>query len=178
MVTKKDVARVLLMWIFGFLVGLKVNGQATNAAITGRVLDENGEGLPGAAVIIRNVATGFTTGTITHPNGDFQFKQLPLGGPYTVSASFIGYGEKKKSGYTVNRGDKVWVGFQLAQNTTQLEEVVVSAQGLSSRVEKMGAVTAISSQQIEPDIFGMLTQKDIADLIGASRHTVANSIRQ
>ena len=132
-----------------FPVCFKVNGQATNAAITGKVVDERGEGLPGAAVILKNVSTGFSTGTITHPNGDFQFKQLPLGGPYTVTASFIGFGEKRKSGYVVNQGDRVKVDFQLDPNTTQLEEVVVSAQGQSSRIEKMGGTTAISSQQIQ-----------------------------
>lgn len=149
MVTKRYVAGILLMGIFSIFLYYNTYGQATNAAITGRILDESGEGLPGASVIIRNTATGFTTGTISHPNGDFQFRQLPLGGPYTVSATFIGYGEKKKTGYMVNQGDRIRIDLQLAQNTTQLEEVVVSAQGLSARVEKMGGVTAISSQQIK-----------------------------
>ncbi len=148
MITKK-LATKCFVGIALLLMQLASYGQATNAAITGKVISETGEGLPGATVTIKNNATGFSTGTVTHPNGEFQFRQLPLGGPYSVSASFIGYGEKRKSGFMLNQGDRVTIQFDLDPSTTTLEEVMVSAQDLSSRIEKMGGVTAVSSQQIK-----------------------------
>ena len=55
--------------IFNFLILLIIPWAAFSQdhTISGSVIDENGDGLPGATVIIK----GTTIGTVTDINGDF-----------------------------------------------------------------------------------------------------------
>ena len=60
-------------------------GQAnTLATITGRVVDENKEPVPGATVVITNKSTGFSSGTLTSADGEYTIRQIPLGSPYSI----------------------------------------------------------------------------------------------
>ena len=61
------------------------------ATVTGRVTDENNEVVPGATVTVTNESTGFSTGTLTSVDGEYTLRQIPLGSPYTIRVSFVGY---------------------------------------------------------------------------------------
>ncbi len=122
--------------------------QSTNASIKGIVNDENGDPLPGATVQLRNQATGFSTGTMTNVQGEYLLQQLPLGGPYDVTTSFVGYAETLKTGYTINQGDQLVIDFFLQQTVSELDEVVVTDQSLRSRMQREGNATAINAQRI------------------------------
>jgi hypothetical protein len=76
---------ITLYFIFTLCNNNTILAQATDASIIGTVTDETGQALPGATVLIRNESTGFKSGTITNTSGDFSFKQLPLGNPYTIT---------------------------------------------------------------------------------------------
>ena len=138
---------VLLLRLAG--IEMAVHGQSTNATITGLVKDAAGAALPGATVIVRNESTGFQSATATGPEGTFVFRQLPLGNPYTVSASYVGYNEQKKTGFSLNQGNRLEVNFALRQTSTQLEEIVVTDQGFAKQVEQRGAATSITENQIK-----------------------------
>jgi hypothetical protein len=122
--------------------------QSTNASITGTVTDAAGGALPGATIIVRNESTGFQTGTVTNASGAFTFRQLPLGKPYTITASFVGYGEQKRTGYALNQGEQINAVFKLAELSTELNEVVITGEGLNN-VEQLGAVTSVNATQIK-----------------------------
>jgi hypothetical protein len=70
----------VLLWLASCLSIVQTKAQTTQAGITGVVVDEEKNPLPGATVFVKNESTGFTTGTATNANGEFTFKQLPLGG--------------------------------------------------------------------------------------------------
>ena len=74
---------------------ITVNAQTTHATISGTITDQQNNALVGATVQVKNESTGFNTGTTTNTQGDFLFKELPLGGPYTVIVSYVGYAEQK-----------------------------------------------------------------------------------
>ncbi|MEO1054581.1 MAG: carboxypeptidase-like regulatory domain-containing protein [Bacteroidota bacterium] len=122
--------------------------QATNASISGTVKDEKGAELPGATVIVKNGSTGFETGTVTNLKGEFLLKQLPLGGPYTITVSFVGFGERKYSGYTLNQGDRINLEAELSESASQLDEVVVEGTSLQYSVEGKFTGTSITSSQL------------------------------
>ncbi len=122
--------------------------QTTQASISGVILDKQNTPLPGATVQVRNESTGFSTGTVTNAQGVYAFKELPLGGPYTIRASFIGYGEQKRTGYALNQGDAVRINLTMQENEQTLEVVQVVASGLKNKVENLGAATAISAKSI------------------------------
>jgi hypothetical protein len=120
--------------------------QTTQASIAGTVLDNEKKPQINASVTVRNESTGFTTKTLTNAQGQFTFKELPLGGPYTVSATFVGFGEQKVSGYTLNQGDAVKVDINMQAQENMLEVVQVVGSGLKNKIQNIGAATEITAR--------------------------------
>ncbi|MCC8171916.1 MAG: carboxypeptidase regulatory-like domain-containing protein [Parabacteroides sp.] len=121
---------------------------STTGTVTGYVLDEEKEPVIGATVVVKNESTGFTTGTTTSLNGDYVLKQLPLGSPYTVKVSYIGYGDQTKSNYALNQGDVLRVDFRLSEKTVNIAEVQVVANSLKNKASTSGSSTAVSAKDI------------------------------
>ncbi|HTF22124.1 MAG TPA: carboxypeptidase regulatory-like domain-containing protein [Chryseolinea sp.] len=130
------------------LYSIAARAQTTHATISGTVVDQSSNPLPGATVVLKNESTGFTTGTQTNSQGDFLFKELPLGGPYTVAVSFIGYAENKQHGFVLHQGDAIRVKSNLMESNETLQAVEVEASSLQNQVENFGASTSISARDI------------------------------
>ncbi len=141
--------KVPYMTLFLLLFSWQAFGQATNASINGAVNDDLGDPLVGATVLVENLSTGFKTYAITSENGSFNFQQLPLGKPYTITVSFIGFSTQSRKGYELNQGDRINLDFQLDMGSTELSEVVISGNNLENEIEKLGGVTSINSNQIK-----------------------------
>jgi len=122
--------------------------QTTQTSIIGAVLENAKSPLPGATVLLRNESTGFSTGTVTNAKGEYSFKELPLGGPYTVRATFVGFGEQKLTGYTLNQGDLIRINLSMQESGQDLQVVDVVASGLKNKIENFGAATAVSARAI------------------------------
>ncbi|WP_299672054.1 TonB-dependent receptor [uncultured Polaribacter sp.] len=143
--------KIILVFTMACLSFNMSYGQATNASVKGRVTDVDGNLLMGATVVVKNTATGFTSGTITNENGDYKILQLPLGGPYRVTAKYLGFQDVVKQGFTLNLNDALMVNFTLQEAATTLEEVIISSnsQSLQKRIEQIGASTKIGAGQIK-----------------------------
>ena len=83
--------KMLLLTLMFALLGVYTFGQVTTSAISGRVVDDNGEPIPFAVVMALHEPSGSTYGTSTQDNGTFFLTGLRVGGPYTVTFSFLGY---------------------------------------------------------------------------------------
>lgn len=138
---------LLLVVLGGNTFRLHAQGS-TQAVITGTVVDEKGETIIGASIQVKNESTGFFTGSVTNENGQYVIKQLPLGSPYTVTASYIGYGEQKKTGYSLNQGDHVRVDFTMQEASVEIKAVEVVANSLKNTVPKIGAATSVTAKDI------------------------------
>lgn len=121
--------------------------NATQAIISGNVLSTEGP-VQGATLIVKNESTGFTASTVTNKEGHFIFDQLPLGNPYSLTASYIGYKTEKKTGISLNQGDKLEIGFELIKNDGVMTEVVVTANNIRRGVANVGAATTISPKDL------------------------------
>ena len=148
MFNKRITCRLLACLLFFNCLPALLFAQGTQAIITGTVVDNKGESVIGATIQVKNESTGFFTGSITNDKGEYTIKQLPLGSPYTVTASYIGYGEQKKTGYALNQGDMLRVDFKLAEESVEIQAVEVVANSLKNMVPKIGAATSISAQNI------------------------------
>lgn len=135
-----------LLCCFGNIAILRA--QTTQASISGTVTDDQNAELAGATVQVKNESTGFTTGTVTNAKGEYAFKELPLGGPYTVTATYVGFGEQKQTGYILHQGDAVKVKMSMKDAGQTLEVVSVVASGIKNKIENLGASTAISARDI------------------------------
>ena len=105
---------------------------AQNLRVEGKVLDELGEGLIGAGVVIQ----GTRTGTITDLDGNFVLPSVPPGA--TLEISCVGY---KTLEVQVTGGR---VDVTLEPDTSALDEAVVVAYGQQKKVTITGAVSAIN----------------------------------
>ena len=124
--------------MFGLVaILLLISGQifAQNLNVHGKVLDENGEGLIGAGVVIQ----GTTEGTITDIDGSYQLS-VPQGA--TLEFSCVGY----KAQLVQVTGPNLTV--TLAPDSKLIDESVVVAYGSQNKVTITGAVTAVGGDAL------------------------------
>ncbi|SDY80761.1 TonB-dependent receptor [Hymenobacter psychrophilus] len=138
-----------LLWVLLTVLTHPLRAQSTDASIAGVVQDARGEAVPGATVVVKNGSTGFQTGVATSADGRYALRQLPLGGPYEINVSFVGFAPQRRTGYTLNQGDRITVDFRLSESAEQLQEVVVTENALTSRIDRLGSSTAIGAQAIQ-----------------------------
>ena len=69
---------------------------ATTAALAGKVVDEKGEGLPGASIIALHEPTGTQYGTVSRDDGSYNIVNMRVGGPYKITVSFVGHHPQDK----------------------------------------------------------------------------------
>jgi len=130
-------------------LGTGLYAQTTQAGFSGKITDEHNNGVDGASIEVRNESTGFTTKTSTNANGDFNFKELPLGGPYTIKVTYIGYGEQVRSGFNLNQGDIVRLIIPIQNTSNVLETVELTGiSTLKNKIENLGAATAVTAKDI------------------------------
>lgn len=132
--------------ILSFFIHQSITAQTTQASISGVVSNSEQKPQAGASVSVKNESTGFATKTLTNARGEFTFKELPLGGPYTIVVTYSGFGEQKRNGYTLNQGDAVKINVPMQVTETTLDVVQVVGSGLKNKIENIGAATAISSK--------------------------------
>lgn len=117
------------------IMGLQVHGQSQR--ISGTVTDENGDALPGAAVVL----VGTTQGAITDLNG----KYLVNASPGTqLKFSFIGYQDQ-----IITLGNELVINVRMLTDTEVLEEVVVIGYGTQKKATVVGAITQTNSDELK-----------------------------
>lgn len=136
-----------LTWLLA--VPLMVGAQGvTTASIGGRIVDDAGEGLIGATVVAVHEPTGTVYGNATDLEGYYRLSNMRVGGPYTVTISYTGYGSQEFNGVQLRLGENRQFDATLLDNTSELSEVVVIAQ-VGTTGSNAGASTQITSDEID-----------------------------
>lgn len=112
-----------------------VQKQAT-AVVTGEIVDNTGEPLIGATVMLK----GGSVGASTDIDGKFSIN-VPVGG--TLVISYVGYRSKEVKATS----DPMKI--MLEEDSALLDEVVVVGYGTQKKATMTGAVTAVGSSQLE-----------------------------
>lgn len=112
-------------------------GFAQSTKITGRVIDETGEGVIGASVMVK----GTSTGAATDFDGNYTIN-VPAG-KTQIEVSFIGY-EKQ----TINIGGRKVINVTLKEDKKVLDEVVVVGYGTMKKSDLAGASSTLDSKQL------------------------------
>jgi len=144
---------VLLGAFFALLMMLPVSGVfaqgSTTAALAGTVVDEKGQGLPGASVIAVHEPTGSRYGGSTRADGRYNIVNMRVGGPYKITVSFVGYKNAVQSGIVLTLAQELRQNFKLEVNQSQLEEVkVVASRSSVINSGRTGAATTVSNSSI------------------------------
>ena len=127
--------------VIGFGQGL------TTASINGRITDSSGQPLPGATVIALHVPTGSQYGTVTDADGYLRIANMNVGGPYTITVSFIGYQDYREEGVTLSLGQTFKLNRSLSESATELDEIIISSGGIFDG-NRTGAETNLSTEEI------------------------------
>ncbi|WP_235941602.1 SusC/RagA family TonB-linked outer membrane protein [Cyclobacterium roseum] len=145
--------------------------HAQEKTVTGKVIDENGESIPGASVLVK----GTTKGVATDINGEFTLNLSESENELEVS--FIGYNQKEVK---VNNQSNITIS--LSSEETALSEVVVTALGVKRDERALGyTVQQVDTQGLdeakETNIVNSLTGKIAGVQISNSSGNIGGSSR-
>ena len=122
----------------------------TTASLTGTVTDAAGAPIPGANVVAVHQPSGTQYGAATQTDGRYSLRGLRVGGPYTVTARFVGYQAASVTGLQLTLGQAGTADFELSEDTAQIGEVtVVAAEDPILSGSRTGARTTVDEEQIE-----------------------------
>ncbi|WP_245681304.1 SusC/RagA family TonB-linked outer membrane protein [Arcticibacter eurypsychrophilus] len=126
---------------------LIIRAQA-NGTLSGKVLDDNGEALPGASVRIIELNKSFTT----DKNGSYSISVAP--GTYTVEVKFISFETKRASGIKVTADKSTPLNFSMVTAANQLQEVMVTtALGIKREEKALGySATVVTGKQLNESL--------------------------
>ncbi|MEM7104012.1 MAG: TonB-dependent receptor [Bacteroidota bacterium] len=139
-----------ILLVFGFLCcSSGLYAQVTTATLSGTVTDSNGEPLVAANVVAKHEPSGTLYGVSTREDGGYTLPNLRIGGPYTMSADYVGYKPQSFDNINLAIGQKLNLDFSLeSEAVTTAEAVVIANADPILNSERTGAATNIGSEQI------------------------------
>jgi outer membrane receptor protein involved in Fe transport len=151
---QKQMKKNLLQVVLSFLVllmsfGLTYSQGVTTSGLSGRVVSNTGEPLPGATVASVHIPSGTKYFTVTNNEGRYFIPNMRIGGPYTLLVSFIGYTAQETSDIALSLGVTKNLNVELKEEALGIDEVVVIGEKnpvFSS--ERTGASTGITNQNL------------------------------
>ena len=126
--------KMLLVLLCTFMC---LSGAYAQRVITGKVIDETGESLPGVSVLL----SGSKVGAFTNANGMYEIS-APTSGS-VLEFSYLGF---KKHSETI--GNRSVINVTLTEEVQGLNEVVVVGYGTQKRQSVTGAVSQISGSEL------------------------------
>lgn len=143
-----------------FILPALVLGQGvTTASMSGWVLDSKGDALPGANVVAMHVPSGTVFGAATRGDGNFNIPGMRVGGPYTVTVTYIGYKAQRQENVFLTLGQNFRLEFKLIEEAITVEEIsVVAERDPIMSASRTGAATSVSREAIQvlPTIRGRI----------------------
>jgi TonB-linked SusC/RagA family outer membrane protein len=118
------------------LVGT-IGSYAQTKAVSGKVSDATGQGLPGVSVTVK----GTNQGSITDGNGSYSVN-VPASGK-TLVYSYIGYLAQE-----ISIDGQSQVNVSLVEDVANLSEIVVVGYGTQKKSQLTGAISSVTSKQI------------------------------
>lgn len=118
--------------------------------ISGKVIDENGQGLPGATVVVK----GLSSGTTSDLDGNYKLTAPEDG---IIVISYVGYVTQE-----IATGGRSEINIEMTPDAQQLSEIVVTAFGIEREKKALG----YSVQEVNGD-----------ELVEAREINVANSLK-
>ena len=141
--------KLLTLFIFFFTCSLSFS-QVTTSSIKGVVSDKTSSGFPGANVVVFHTPTGTTYGAATDIDGRFNLVNLRVGGPYTVTVSYIGYTTTTFPNVYLTLGKTEVLSLSMIPDSQQLDAVVITASNTKGVFgsDRTGAETNVGRKEL------------------------------
>ncbi|MDI1307025.1 MAG: TonB-dependent receptor plug domain-containing protein, partial [bacterium] len=114
-----------------------IYGQSEKIKISGKLVDENNQPLPGASVLVK----GTNSGAVTDFEGSYSI--LVGNASSTLTFTYIGYDQKE-----IAVGNQTTVNVKLTPTNNTLNEVVVVGYGTQKKSDVTGSVTSLSKERL------------------------------
>jgi len=139
--------------------------QSVSAGMSGTVKGSDGKAVAGATLTAVHTPTNASFTAVTTPAGRFNFRGLPVGGPYTITAKAEGYSSESVSDITAQLGTDIDIGVVLKSEVLQLDKYVVggSRGDLDSAAQGAGATLNAERLAGKPS-----AERSFADLVSAT----------
>lgn len=128
---------------------------AQTGILTGKVINEKGQPVFGASVLI----VGTARGASADENGNFEIQNIP-GGTYDVQVSAISYEKKTLNNILINESTKA-ITIILTEALIQTEQIIVSAGKYEQRVQDLTVSTAV----LQPEVISKKNHLTFDDLL-------------
>ena len=117
----------------------------TKGGINGFVYSEAGEPLVGTNVVAVHEPSGTQYGAVVRTGGAYTILNMKVGGPYSITASFIGYQTQTEEDVYLNLGASFRITFTLPVEAIEMAEIeVVAERDEVLNSDRTGAATFIS----------------------------------
>ena len=142
-------------WMLGALIALATVPPAslaaqgvTTATLIGTVTGAEGP-VSRARITAVHQPSGTTYQASTRSDGRYTIPGMRIGGPYTVSASFLGYERRSVGNVFLNLGTNTDVPLSLTRAAVTLTEVTVTATNAAVNSTRTGAATTVPLSALE-----------------------------
>ena len=144
----EKLTRVMLVVVL-ILFSLLAKSQETTSEISGTI-SEGKSPIPNVIVTAVHVPTGTKYMTTTRADGRYNLPNVKIGGPYTITTSFVGYKPETRGDIFLNLGQVYKEDFLLTDAATLLGEVVVkSTNDKNFNSSRMGSQELITRTQVD-----------------------------
>ena len=138
-----------LLILISLLTFSNLLGQGvTTSSINGKVIDAIGNVLFGANITATHVPTSTFYGVSTDDEGFYRIANTRVGGPYTLTASFVGYENIELNVIYLRLGETFKADVTMGEAGFALGEILVTATA-GTVGQSSGASTQISAEDIE-----------------------------
>ncbi|MGZ0016719.1 TonB-dependent receptor [Yeosuana sp. AK3] len=142
---KKFTLFLLFMLSIGF-----AEAQVTTSNIKGLIVDGSEQSLMGANVLAIHTPTGTKYGAASNFDGRFNLLNLRVGGPYTITISYLGYKSQTFNDVYLDLGKTLSLDITLEEDSEQLDAVVVSGTTGTGTFgsDRTGAETSVGRREL------------------------------
>lgn len=144
-----------MKWRFGVAVmailltlvaATAVWAQGNTGTISGKVLDDKGQAIPGAVVTVTSTYLQGPRGTATNLDGEYVVPYLPPGNDYKIAIEAAGFNKVIQSNVTVNLGGTTTMQTTLVSGGT---EVQVTARPPAVSLKEIKVSTNLTQEELE-----------------------------
>jgi len=142
--------KVLATLLFTCLAAIVMGQGVTSATIAGLITETTGEPLIGATVLALHEPSGSQYGTSTREDGRFTIPNVRIGGPYTITVSYVGYRDYEEKEINLSIGQVLQFNVKMQDESAVLDEIIVTSdKGTVLSSERTGAGSTIRKAMIE-----------------------------
>ncbi|MBR8732318.1 hypothetical protein IX339_001787 [Porphyromonas levii] len=142
--------KMLFAMLAILLLSIPSMAQVTTSGISGKIVDQNNDFLPGVSITVTHTPSGTVYRTISNAEGYFRIIGMRPGGPYELVGRFLGYQDTKVENINLALGETNSVDIKMNETSFSLGEVTVLADRSSVfNSQRTGAANNFTSKVIE-----------------------------